>query len=121
MIQMCLKGLLVGFRVFRVYFVDILQVKGKYLENVKNWVLSVEYLRGKVSRKCMKGNKRVTLGPEMFRYWGIIDSGALSWKSQRSRRTGQIGAGQVGIEKLKLAYVKQQQVKSRQRVSLFYR
>ena len=58
------------------YFLDILQVKGKYLENVKNWVLSVEYLRGKVSGKCMKGNKRVALCQEKFRFCGSIASGA---------------------------------------------
>ena len=73
MIQMCLKGSLVG---FRVYFVDILQVKGKYLESFKNWVLSAEYLWGKVSGKSMKGNKRVALGPKKFRFCGSLDSGA---------------------------------------------
>ena len=73
MIQMCLKGSLVG---FRVYFVDILQVIRKYLESFKNWILSVEYLWGKVSGKCMKGNKRVALCQEKFRFCGSIASGA---------------------------------------------
>ena len=45
----------------------------------------------------MKGNKRVALGPKKFRFCGSLDSAALSWKSQRSRRTGQNVTGQVGI------------------------
>ena len=71
--RMCLKGSLV---VFRGYFVHILQVIGKYFESFKNWILSVEYLWGKVSEKCMKGNKRVALGPKKFRFCGSLDSGA---------------------------------------------
>ena len=39
----------------------------------------------------------VALGPEKFRFCGNIDSGAKSWKNQRSRRTGQICTGQVRI------------------------
>ena len=108
MTSMCLKGSL---GVFRGNFIHFLQVIGKYLESFKNCVLSVEYIWGKVSGKCMKGNKRVTLGPEMFRYWGIIDSGALSWKSQRSRSTGQISTGQVRTGQVRIGQVRICQVR----------
>ena len=73
MTSMCLKGSMVE---FKRYVVHNLQVIGKYLESFKNWVLSVEYLWGKVSGKYMKGKKRLALGPEKFRFLGSIESGA---------------------------------------------
>ena len=30
--------------------------------SIRNWILSVEYLKGKVSGKCIVGNKGVALG-----------------------------------------------------------
>ena len=56
---MYLKGLLV---VFGRYFIDILQVLGQYLENIRNWIRCVKSASGKVSGKCLEGKKEVALG-----------------------------------------------------------
>ena len=48
--------------VFRRYFIDILHLLGWYFKSIINWILSVEYLYGKVSGKCLKVDKMVSLG-----------------------------------------------------------
>ena len=79
---MCLNDLLV---VFRVCFVGILQVIGKYFESsIKNWILSAEYLclyLGLLLGIC----RCFTWFNKKLRYPGRVDLGAPSCKNQRSR------------------------------------
>ena len=49
-------------------------------------------------------------GPEKFRFWGSIDLGAYSWKSQMSRWAGRIVTGQVGIGEVRRGRVGSSQI-----------
>ena len=84
---------------FRRYFIDILHLLGWYFKSIINWILSVEYLYGKVSGKCLKVDKMVSLGYILHmrgqdmssRYRSSRDRSSQNMSSQV--RTGQVRTG----------------------------